>query len=206
MIRIVIPFYQEFETVKPGLRAMLGSGIEYDLCPSQGALVHNNRNAGVNNFRSSQRFQQPVEGYSHFLFIDSDIGFNPAHVSMALKHKAPVVVMPYVTHENELMYQAGELEDDAPLIKMKYSCYERGLKHVTYSGAGFMLVERDVFSKMSFPWFHCSHYTANNFGYSVGEDVMFCCKLRGMDVPILCDFDHRVFHKPRKASDFNVSL
>lgn len=205
-IRIVIPFYSEFETVKPGLRAMLGSGIEYDLCPSQGSLVHNNRNAGVNNFRSSHRFQQPLEGYSHFLFIDSDIGFNPAHVSMALKHKGPIVVMPYLTHENHEQIQVGELEEDSPLIKMKFSKYERGIRQVTYTGAGFMLVERDVFATLTFPWFHCDLYIAGLRGYSLGEDVVFCNKLKNAKIPILCDFDHPVFHKPRKASDFDVSL
>ncbi len=93
MIRIVIPFYSEFEAVKPGLRALRSSGIEFDVLPAQGACVHHNRNLGVNMGRSQKTHQDPIEGYSHFLFVDSDIGFTPAHVRLALGYKADVVTL-----------------------------------------------------------------------------------------------------------------
>jgi hypothetical protein len=206
MIRIVIPFYSEFDTAKPGLRSLLGSGLSFELHPVQGALVHNNRNAGVNNQRSYQTFQLPVEGYTHFLFIDSDIGFSPAHVHLALKHSADIVTLPYLTHENLDTYQVGELEPNKTRIIKKYAKSERGLRHVSFTGAGFLLVARHVFADLAYPWFHCGMVEEGSESRTVGEDVMFCTKVRDRGYSILCDFDHPVFHKPRKASNFNVSL
>ena len=205
MIRIVVPFYSEFEAVKPGLRALRSAGVEFDVQPVQGPLVHNNRNLGVNAARSQATFQSAVEGYSHFLFIDSDIGFTPAHVHNALKHKAPVVTLPYLRHENDGFYQVGELGPNYSITK-RYDRYERGLRQVTFTGAGFLLVASSVFGLLKFPWFHHSAITVGEESFAVGEDVLFSYKLTRADIPILCDFDYPVQHRLRRPEDFDVGF
>lgn len=205
-LRIVIPFYSEFDSVKPGLRALLGSGIRYEYLPCQGPYVHSNRNNGVNNMRSDKTVQDAVEGFTHFLFIDSDIGFQPAHVHIALKHDADVVALPYLRHEADGTYQAGELRPGFPTIKSHYGKNDRGIKHVTFVGGGFLLIKRHVFSEIAYPWFHQYLHTHGENSYSVGEDVMFCVKLRERGIKILMDFDHPVPHRPRRKAHFNVGI
>jgi hypothetical protein len=205
-LRIVIPFYTEFEALKPGLRALLGSGIRYEYLPCQGPYVHSNRNNGINSMRSDKTRQEAVEGFSHFLFLDSDISFNPHHIHTALRHNAPVVALPYLRHEADGTYQAGELAPDAPTVLSHYSRLEKGVKHVTFCGGGFLLVQRHVFGALTYPWFHHTIHTNGESSYSVGEDIQFCVKLRKAGIPILMDFDHPVPHRPRRKSDFNVSI
>ena len=209
MIRVVIPFYQELETVKPGLRDLRKSGVTFDVFPVQGPLIMNNRNMGVNNKRSQAVFQNAVEPYSHFLFIDSDIGFEARHVTFALRAKKPIVAMPYLRHENDGLYQAGDFETfDGSRIVHAHSdtC---GLLEVDFVGAGFLLVERDVFLKMRYPWFrHSVHEIECEDGSLIaentGEDVEFCKGARAVGVPIFCDFDHPVHHRLRRPEDFDV--
>ncbi len=204
-IRIVIPFYSEFEAVKPGLAALRSTSIVFDVQPAQGPYVHNNRNMGVNGGRSNSTFQGPLEGYTHFLFIDSDISFIPKHVDVALKHDAPVVTLPYLRHENDGLYQVGELGPGLRIEK-RYGKTERGLKHVTFTGGGFLLVKADVFSTLKFPWFHQSAITLGDESFSVGEDVILSHKLNHAGIPILCDFDNPVKHRLRSMEDFDVGF
>lgn len=205
-LRFVIPFYTEFDAVKPGLRSLKSSGLAFDYVPCQGPYVHSNRNNGVNDKRSDKTRQEPLEGYSHFLFQDSDMSSAPHHINIALRHNAPVVALPYLRHEADGTYQAGELDPDKPLIASYYSRGERGAKHVTFCGGGFLLVERHVFAELDYPWFHHSVLTVGENSYSVGEDVIFCSKLRAAGIPILMDFDYPVPHRPRRRTDFNVDL
>ena len=205
-IRIVIPFYNEFESVKPGLRSLLGSGIEYDFIPVQGPRIGCNRNAGVNNLRSNKTRQSAVEGYSHFLFLDSDISFAPAHVHMALKADVPVFAFPYFRHENDGLYQVGELAEGKPRIEKRYGKADRGLREVTFVGGGFLLVKREIFGAIGFPWFHESILEVGPESFSVGSDVMFSHKVREAGISITCDLDHVVPHRLRRKSDFNVGL
>jgi hypothetical protein len=204
-VKVVIPFYSEFNAVKPGLKALKESGILFDVQPVQGPCVHNNRNLGINAGRSQATFQGAVEGYTHYLFIDSDISFTPAHVHVALKHKAPVVALPYLRHEDDGFYQVGELGLNYRIEK-RYDKYERGFRHVSFAGAGFLLVDSAVFASLKFPWFHHSAITIGEESFSVGEDVIFSHKLVAAGIPILCDFDYPVQHRLKKFGDYDVSF
>lgn len=205
-IKIVIPFYSEFEAVKPGLKMLSKDrAIGFDVQPVQGPYVHCNRNLGVNLGRSSMTFQGAPDGYSHYLFLDSDIGFTPAHLYAALRHKAPVVTLPYLRHEDDGFYQVGELGPDFT-INSRYNRHEFGVRHVTFAGAGFLLIESWVFGAIPFPWFHHSMVTVGEKSYAVGEDVMFSRKLLKAGIPTLCDFDYPVPHRLRSPEDFDVSF
>lgn len=203
-LKIVIPFYRDFEDAKPGLNALKTSGLDFVVQPVQGPYVHHNRNLGVGAGLSNATWQAAPSAYTHYLFIDSDIGFASAHVLLALKHDAPVVALPYLCHEDNGTYQVGEVGADYQ-IRHKYTTREMGLRHVTFVGGGFLLVKTDVFSRIAYPWFHHALVTKGEDSFSVGEDVVFSRKLAMAQIPILCDFDHPVQHRLRKWTDFDVS-
>ncbi len=203
MIRIVIPFYSEFETVKPGLRAMRESGIPHEVLPSQGADIADNRNAGVNMRRSLAKRQPADAGFSHFLFIDSDIGFNPEHVRQLLKMDQAITALPYLTHRPNGEYQAGSL-DASGAVTRRIGIRADGVRAVDFVGAGFLLVRRDVFPRLEYPWFRFGVGERGDTAWNLSEDVGFCLNAKRNGYSIYCDFDHPVYHKPRSAEDFNV--
>ena len=75
-IRVCIPFYSEFESIKLGLQELDNcKEHEFVIEPRQGVNVANTRNSLINDQRSSKKYQNPLEGFDAFLTIDSDMEF-----------------------------------------------------------------------------------------------------------------------------------
>lgn len=203
MIRVVLPFYSEFETAKPGLRALRESGIAHELFPVQGVGVDENRNLGVNEGRSFGTKQLPVTGFSHFLFIDSDIGFEVKHLERLLWHNQAICALPYLRRDGT-EYQAGHFDADGK-PEWFYNTTARGFSPVDFVGAGFILVRADVFPRLRYPWFRREVLTARDESWQDSGDYGFCRNARACGYRVMCDFDFPVFHKPRAVADFDVS-
>lgn len=205
MIRIVLPFYNEFSAAKPGLRAMLDEKIvPFQFFPVQGVGVDENRNLGVNEGRSYGVRQTPVAGYTHFLFIDSDVAFRPEHVRRLLWHDQAIAALPY-HRRNGNEYQAGTFDGEG-----KPDCYytdaERGYKAVDFVGGGFILIRRDVFPRLRYPWFRREVLTVRDEAWQDSGDYGFCRNARASGYEIYCDFDYPVLHSARTAADFDVGF
>ena len=205
MIRIVCPFYSEIETVKPGLRSLRNHGFDFDFAPVQGPLVHVNINLGISGGFSDDISQEPLPGFSHFLIVNSDIGFEMEHVNAALQKKVSVCALPYLRHD-EPSYQVGMLEKDTPLIDFHYALLTRGFKQVDFAGTGFLLIERSVFTILKYPWFYMSTFQKDSKAYNIGEDINFSNELRNRGLLMHCDFENPVYHKLRTVDDFDVKF
>ncbi len=204
MIKIIVPFYQECEYVKPSLRALRESGLPFEGCFMQGPLIMNNRNRGVT---ASQKIHQQLDPkYSHYLFADSDIAFTPEHVRIALSHSKPIVAMPYLRHENDGLYQAGDFADLERASLNRMHCATAGFLEVDFVGAGFLLVERGALESMRFPWFRHDVVEVGDEADNRGEDVCFCIGAFEAGYSIWCDFDHPVTHRLRTATDFSAEI
>lgn len=205
MIRIVCPFYSEFETVKPGLRSLRNCGFDFDFAPIQGPLVDININLGISGGFSDHILQEPLPGFSHFLIVNSDIGFEMEHVNAALQKNVDVCALPYLRH-NDPSYQVGMLKESVPLIDYHFALGTRGFKKVGFAGTGFLLVKREVFYKLTYPWFYMALFFKGENAYQIGEDVSFSNELRGHEIEMYCDFENPVYHKLRTEDDFDVKF
>jgi hypothetical protein len=112
-------------------------------------------------------------GYSHLLFIDSDMAFAPQDVLACLELTKPVVGVAYVRRDIDLVALAqflhkSKLEPSRENVEAAVSCVShfnleldregakgpleievvRGFIRVKQVGTGIMLIERDVFSRM----------------------------------------------------------
>lgn len=106
--------------------------------------------------------------YTHLLFIDSDIGFEPENILRLIEKDEPLVCAPYPRKkflfnkvkdidQNKILFMS---EDDikAKLVEYnvhvssKIGTYNReihnGFMEVDRSATGFMLIKRDVFDRM----------------------------------------------------------
>ncbi len=208
-IRICTPFYSEFEDVKSGVRECLEyDKIKFVFEPRQsGPLIYKVRNSFLNDNRSQLKKQIPLEDFSHFLFVDSDITFNLENVLNLLKFKLPITCCPYLTHNDDGKYHTGMFQENNPgIIKYNFTKYQKGREQVDYSGTGFMLIERNVLEYMEYPWFEPLKIDLGDKADIIGEDVAFCMKANQIGWDIYCDFDHPVKHRMRKQSDFNWNI
>lgn len=205
MIRVVIPFYSEFETAKVGLRSLSDSDISHEVRVIQGVYVHLGRNRGVNDGRSGMRRQDPVPGVSHFLFVDSDIAFSADDVRAALALNAALVTHPYLSQKQDGLYEVGELDTDGA-VSMRHGSEMRGIVRVSYTAAGFLLVRADVFTRLPYPWFHHRLIRKGDEVAECGEDVGFCLLAREAGIPLFCNFDRPVYHHLRNRDQFSYTL
>lgn len=99
------------------------------------------------------------EGYSHLLFIDSDIGFSPSSVLRFIRADKDVVCGIYPIkglHVDRLRNVDRSVPDaEATAAALMYtvkiapdSKIEDGFVRVTYGSTGFMLIKREVLLRM----------------------------------------------------------
>ena len=160
------------------------SGIQVGINTMKSPLIHQARNYLTSVFLDSD--------FTHLLFIDSDVEFEPEAILRMLVARKDVICSPYRVKSmdvNQKMYTV-ELKKDAPI--------ETGdLIEITAGPTGIMLIHRDVFKKIieKFPDLkiknsvfpkpgpdHKYYYNFFDFtfkdGYSAGEDVSFCKLVR----------------------------
>jgi len=204
-IKVCIPFYSEFEDTKSGLHDLINiSDHEFFVEPRQGVLVGNMRNKMVSS--GSQKKIQKVEGFDAYLFIDSDITFDAHQVLKLIGHDKDIVTGVYRTQKED-KYEAGLFYPAIPgAVMTRYNMATRGMQRVDFCGAGFLLVKREVFENMEYPWFRHHMVTNNGDQEEAGEDYGFCINARRSGFEIWADFDCVVGHRIRKLRDFNWKL
>ncbi|MBV1758131.1 MAG: hypothetical protein KMY55_09860 [Dethiosulfatibacter sp.] len=122
-------------------------------------------------------------GAEWLFFIDADMTFPPNLLTRLLSHNAPVVtamafkrVPPYTP----CFYEKCEITENGVNLKP----YEFDMKPtepftVEACGAACLLIRKEVFEKIKYPWFLPLPFT--------GEDISFSLKLKGAGIPILVD-------------------
>ena len=131
------------------------------------SLVHRARNLAV------ARFYQKTEA-THFLFIDADIHFDPDSVVRLIKSGHDVSVACYPKKvvmwdqvENNILSKDETPKDPARVasslvMNFKYgnTPIKDGFAEVLDGPTGFMLIKRDVFTKMHERYPDCLLYTS----------------------------------------------
>lgn len=163
---------------------------------------------------------------THLLFIDADIGFDPAQVMRMLRFDADVVAGMYplkLQDWNSGMQYAvnGERLETAPLRYVGTPCQgdeaaaRDGFIAASYAGTGFMLIRREVFSRMMAAYPHLQYSAAHvaaapslsphqyalfdcmiepETGVYLSEDYTFCRRWRDLGGRIWLDAQGGLIH------------
>jgi ligand-binding SRPBCC domain-containing protein len=136
-------------------RTCAANGIQMMLDTTENeSLVHRARNLAV------ARFYQKTQA-THFLFIDADIHFDPESVVRLIKSDHDIAVAAYpkktVMWDNVDTYvKSGETGRDPARVasslvlnfRYRQTQIKNGFAEVLDGPTGFMLIKRDVFTKM----------------------------------------------------------
>ena len=147
--------YTESLLTLQGLGHSLGLTIDFLLLKS--SLVTQGRNLCVANFLNKKE-------YTHMLFIDSDISFDPSCVIKLLKCDKDVVSIPYPMKTINWSKVHGRVQDDKNISMENLSKsgftypikvedqqninVSKGLMEVTHAPTGFMLIKKETILKM----------------------------------------------------------
>lgn len=152
-------------------------------------LVHDARNRAVETM-----FQHEADG---ILFIDSDQTFQKDAFNRLLESHKQIIGAPIVRKTPPYYPNIGKWDDTVK----EWVVYKEYPKHhlfqVDYIGMGFCYISREVFEKISKPYFDCSWIVNENFKEGekmIGEDVYFCDKAKKAGFKVWCDPTIQVGH------------
>lgn len=145
-------------------------GVDYDICFKGGTLVYLSRDALAAEAINS--------GYTHVLWLDADMLFEPNVFEKLLAHGKDIVSGVY--HSRHAPYKSTiYTELDPPKIAEKYP---DGLFEIAGCGFGIVLTSADalksIFKKHGFAFQPRSGF---------GEDLSFCLYAKEVGYEIYCD-------------------
>lgn len=196
---------QTQEALEGAVQFLLRRGVKVSRIMSRGTYVHEARNNTVIQAYNSKAEQ--VSSFTHLMFIDSDMGFEPDLIWNLLERKKDIVGGAYVQKAFPFWPNAGNLLEDGVRYNLRspdYSGKSGGLIPVDMLGTGLMLIRRKVLDTMPYPWFEFLKIPSpaarmltpihQQTEEILGEDVAFCRKARELGFEIWLDLENRGVH------------
>lgn len=205
MIKICVPCYSDscdehkvslIETEKAGIN------FEYQIC--QSSTPAQARNLLISGSEKTTRKQTLTDKFTHYLFVDADVAWQPEHILSLLLRKLNIVSAAYVSRTMSGCYQAGKWEHTFgnPGEKL-VNRTSTGLNRVDWVGAGFLLCTREALERMEHPWFRHRVIEVDEdvpgglvrrHAFEINEDCGFCVNATRSGVRIFLDCDTIVRH------------
>ena len=198
-IKVCVPYYWDYKIAFPGIQELLYcKEHQFEIKTVESGDAGYGRNLLVS--KSQMKKQKEFGDFDYFLFIDSDISFHLKDVLALLAHKKDIISAAYIRRDRPHFFQAGMWDEKIPgNIKIHFKIDSKGLHKVDYVGAGFLLVNAEVFVKIEYPWFRRALIEKENCQVETGEDYGFCLQLNKADVDIWVDCDTKVIHVLEKS-------
>jgi len=169
------------QTVFALVRMLKDFPYEYDVIFQEGAVLHQNRITIVKTAISYN--------CTHLLFLDSDMYFDKNTVIKLLERKKDIVGVNCNLRKFPLTSTVIMSEEKRAKLREEHP---DGFTTCDSLGTGFLLINLDVFKKISEPWFF---WESNDKGELVmGEDFWFCKKAKESGYEIWVDFSVLVKH------------
>ena len=149
--------------------------------------------SGISSNRENMvRDALAMDGMTHILFIDEDMGFHLDALHIIARRRHPVVACNYRMRTPPADFTALKLDKSERIQTTKESS---GIEEAYYAGFGFCLIERKVFEAIEEPRFMIG-YNPVSKGYTT-EDHPFFVKAREAGFPCWVDHDasKRVWHR-----------
>jgi hypothetical protein len=196
-------------------RLLIQHGIGYDMCFHSDSLITRARNNIAARFLRQQI-------YSHLLFIDADISFDPATVLRYLSFDKDVVAGIYpikklnigelrrLPIDDDRTAEAASYNYSSKLIIDENNMPQNGFARVDYAGSGFMMIKRQALETMVLRYpklqyqddftgakteaFYAFFDTMIHEGHFLPEDYSFCWRWRDIGGEIWGDVASRFDH------------
>jgi len=203
-ILVCIPFYHNFEALKPLLSELKACGIhEFIIKPGQGADIGTLRNRLINDGKSSKKFQIPLKGIDRVLTIDTDVIPTFADIMSMTEHDKDIVCLPYLRHGSDLEYACGYFDGNGN-IGGRYTALGEGFRKIPWTGAGAMMIKSHVFVATEFPWYRHPMIEVGDDQDELSEAIGFCVNVKAAGFDIWCDFNRPVVHLPRPKVSWEI--
>jgi len=213
-IKILTPYYNVIDTkTESAIHALLDSKeLKCAWLPLRGTAIAYLRNKLINEGKSDLQFQKLNDGFTHYLFIDADTVVTVEAIKKLLSYNMDIVAGAYVSRESEYCYVGGHFKFDEnkniiDFINIEHTT--KGLIEVDWVGAGCLLIKKEVFENLPYPWFRYPIIEkikdGNKHAEMVFEDVGFAMLAKNNGYKIYLDCDVKVKHYARNYEREHVT-
>ena len=183
-VALIVPHYSPFIYTQSAFSIMKQSTF------CEAMLIPTNTTVSMSVIRNTLLKSALETDCTHFLFLDGDEIFPENLVIKLIAYNLPIVSA-YVCVKNH-----QEKPNSYVLHKGKYINYKgNGLEEVDACGFGNILIKREVFEKMEYPWFA---YEDSKKKITT-EEMYFFEKAKKLGYKIYVDFNLRCEHLSLRA-------
>lgn len=138
-------------------------------------------NAMVHSARNQMAKEMLATSMSHILFLDDDMTLPPDALEMMIQDDKDIVGALAFTRRPPIQPTCYKsvTKDGVGVYRNIHNYPKNTVFEVDATGGACLLVKREVFEKMSEPWFE--------FTKKVGEDIRFCEKARELGFKVFVD-------------------
>lgn len=144
-------------------------------------------NGHIEDLRNNLVEQALELGCTHGIQMDVDQVYHPKTITRLLSHKLAVVgarVHRRYPPFDSLMLKKVEIDEQTNGYESIDDWEEGELVEVDATGGGCLMFDMNVFRKIPYPWFEVKKQKG---GEVVGEDILFCQKLKAAGYKIFVD-------------------
>jgi len=201
-LKVCIPTYCGISKQTKDSLDKLRKVMDVDVRLEESTYIAKARNRLITGYEFTAVKPRLDERYTHYLMLDSDIGFEPEDVEQLLKYDRPIISGVYKRRDSHLLC-CGNFTVAVGAVDKGLDPRSGGLVEVDWCGAGFLLVKAEVFETMNAPWFYHEWVentddTGRKHRDQTGEDISFCVKAKRNGYKIVVDADCRVDHITNK--------
>jgi hypothetical protein len=206
IVRVGLPWFrkqrpQATQQTLQALETYDKAKIDFQLCLVNG--THCVRGRSISSMAVPKDGYAPVKQvlpYDAYLSMDDDMAFIPETVERLIALDLDVVGAAYLNREGDAseivaMPATGKCKAD------QFRAWDHGVKECLWTGGGCILIRKNVFETMPFPWWrnNVSIITDDNgtqYSEVQTEDISFCINARASGFKIWVDLDTRAAHIP----------
>jgi hypothetical protein len=182
--------------------------INHSIIFKSGPNIYNLRNHLLEGNNTSKRGDPPFKGmpYTHILWIDSDMVYNPDDALRLIASEKPITGALYCDVYNKLTcgkwnIEALNREHFMPrytMQELQENVDDEGYVPVDWQGFGLLAIRHGVCESMGFPWFKAEQLENDDYEYLIGEDIWFCRKAKEKGFQSYIDMGVSVGHRKLK--------
>jgi len=189
--------------------------LDITVARSESCNIYHARNFSLGGRVLNGKSQKPFNGqidYTHIVWIDNDIVFQPAQFRKLLEHDKDVVAGVYKynaafggLYTGNLKLACGWFDAGFPtqtlsctsLTEERSKSYFSPLIEVDWTGFGFISVKKGVFEQIEYPWFEPLSFRLREEEFQLTDDLAVCWKIKKAGFKIHINRDIQVGHEKR---------
>ena len=172
--------------------------FDLTIAVQQGTIIEEARNLLITESRDNQAIYQKFnQVYTHYLFLDHDIGFTYKDIIKLLEDNKEFVSGAYRPKQIPEQLVAGFFDSNGRVTRYAIPT-DTGLQKVNWVGGGFILVRRETLEKMRYPYFWKKVVYLSNRAMCIGEDVFFCLNAQESGIDVWLDYDIHLNHEANR--------